>query len=61
MSEHDRREEPIRSPDRDDNLPPNPGPMTRLAHLFIDSRLTPLLAVAMLLIGMFAILLTPRE
>ena len=33
MSEHDRREEPIRSPDRDDNLPPNPGPMTRLAHL----------------------------
>ncbi|HOX24582.1 MAG TPA: efflux RND transporter permease subunit [Candidatus Krumholzibacteria bacterium] len=35
--------------------------MTRLAHLFIDSRLTPLLALAMLLIGLFALALTPRE
>ncbi|MBD3222838.1 MMPL family transporter [bacterium] len=35
--------------------------MTRLAHTFIGSKLTPLLALAMLLIGLFSISLTPRE
>jgi len=43
------------------DLPPNPGPMTRLAHTFVGSKLTPLLALIMLLIGLFAIALTPRE
>ncbi len=43
------------------DLPPNPGPMTRLAHTFVGSKLTPLLAAVMLLIGLFAIALTPRE
>ncbi|MEZ4386237.1 MAG: efflux RND transporter permease subunit [Candidatus Krumholzibacteriia bacterium] len=43
------------------DMPPNPGAMTRLAHTFINSKITPLLAMAMLLIGMFAIVLTPRE
>jgi len=45
----------------DPELPPSPGPMTRLAHMFISSKLTPLLALVMLLIGIFAISLTPRE
>ncbi|MDD5719403.1 MAG: efflux RND transporter permease subunit [Candidatus Krumholzibacteria bacterium] len=45
----------------DTDMPPNPGAMTRLANLFINSRLTPLLVAAMLLIGLFAISLTPRE
>jgi multidrug efflux pump subunit AcrB len=44
-----------------DDMPPSPGAMTRLAHSFINSKLTPLLALAMLLIGLFAIALTPRE
>jgi multidrug efflux pump subunit AcrB len=43
------------------DMPPNPGPMTRLANAFIGSKITPLLALAMLLIGLFAISLTPRE
>jgi multidrug efflux pump subunit AcrB len=46
---------------RPGDLPPNPGAMTRLASMFIGSRLTPLLVLAMLLIGLFAISLTPRE
>jgi multidrug efflux pump subunit AcrB len=33
----------------------------RLAHAFIDSKLTPLLMLAALLIGIFATFLTPRE
>ncbi|MCI0625531.1 MAG: efflux RND transporter permease subunit [Acidobacteria bacterium] len=33
----------------------------RVAHAFIDSRLTPLLIVASLLIGLFAVAQTPRE
>jgi len=43
------------------DLPPGAGAMTRLAHVFITSKLTPLLALAMLLIGLFALALTPRE
>ncbi|MGA2237573.1 MAG: hypothetical protein ABSG23_19105, partial [Terriglobales bacterium] len=33
----------------------------RIAHTFIDSKLTPLIIVAALLLGAFAILETPRE
>jgi multidrug efflux pump subunit AcrB len=33
----------------------------RVAHAFIDSRLTPLVIVASLLIGLFAVVQTPRE
>ena len=33
----------------------------RVAHAFIDSRLTPLIIVASLLIGLFAVAKTPRE
>src|SRR5207253_10870912 len=33
----------------------------RIAHAFIDSKLTPLIIVAALLLGAFAILETPRE
>jgi multidrug efflux pump subunit AcrB len=33
----------------------------RIAHAFIDSKLTPLVIVAALLIGAFSILKTPRE
>src|SRR5574342_217499 len=37
------------------------GPSGRLAARFIDSKLTPLIIVAILLVGVFAVLLTPRE
>ncbi len=47
--------------DHGDDMPPRAGVMTRLAATFIDSRLTPLLVVAMILIGVFAVVLTPRE
>ncbi len=47
--------------DHDDVMPPRAGVMTRLAATFIDSRLTPLLVLAMILIGVFAVMLTPRE
>ncbi len=48
------------------SLEPEPytGPLGlagRLARLFIDSRLTPLVVVASLLLGIFAIIATPRE
>ena len=33
----------------------------RLAHAFIDSRLTPLLVVASILLGVGAVILLPRE
>ncbi|MBI4735112.1 MAG: efflux RND transporter permease subunit, partial [candidate division NC10 bacterium] len=33
----------------------------RMARTFIDSRLTPLVVVASMLLGIFAILATPRE
>ena len=33
----------------------------KIAHAFINSRLTPLVIVASLLLGVFAILQTPRE
>jgi len=37
------------------------GPAGRLSRFFIDSKLTPLLVAAALILGMFAVLLTPRE
>ncbi|MBI4571749.1 MAG: efflux RND transporter permease subunit [candidate division NC10 bacterium] len=43
---------------------PYTGPLGlagRMAHSFIDSRLTPLIVVASLLLGIFAVLATPRE
>ena len=33
----------------------------RIAHRFLDNQLTPLLALAALLMGLFAVLVTPRE
>jgi len=33
----------------------------RLAGLFVGSKLTPLIIIASLLLGLFAVLLTPRE
>ncbi|MGC1650021.1 MAG: hypothetical protein WA741_29710, partial [Candidatus Sulfotelmatobacter sp.] len=33
----------------------------RIAHTFVDSKLTPLVIVAALLLGAFSILKTPRE
>jgi multidrug efflux pump subunit AcrB len=45
---------------------PNPSPRApriagRIAHIFIQSKLTPLAIVAALLVGVFSILQTPRE
>jgi multidrug efflux pump subunit AcrB len=37
------------------------GPSGRIARAFQDSRLTPLLALVALLLGVFAVLVTPRE
>ncbi len=39
----------------------NPGIAGRLAALFLHSRLTPLLVLASVLLGVFAVLVTPRE
>ncbi len=37
------------------------GPATRLAKAFINSKLTPLMMIALVILGLFAIWLTPRE
>jgi multidrug efflux pump subunit AcrB len=42
-------------------MTPSLGPAGKVAHFFIDSKLTPLLILASLLLGAFAVLLTPRE
>jgi multidrug efflux pump subunit AcrB len=42
-------------------MPSGLGPAGRLAQLFIDSKLTPLMMFAALAIGIAAITLTPRE
>jgi multidrug efflux pump subunit AcrB len=42
-------------------MTPSLGPAGKVAHFFIDSKLTPLLIIASLLVGAFAVLLTPRE
>ncbi len=41
--------------------PAPPGLAGRLAHSFIDSKLTPLIVIASILLGAFAIIATPRE
>ncbi|MBC7173953.1 MAG: efflux RND transporter permease subunit, partial [Polyangiaceae bacterium] len=41
--------------------PEQNGPSRRLASLFIDSKLTPLVALVSLALGVFAVLTTPRE
>ena len=43
------------------SLPPASGFAGRLASFFIDSRLTPILVAASLLLGLFAVLMLPRE
>ncbi len=43
------------------NSPRRLGVSGRLAHAFLDSQLTPLLALTALLAGLFAVLVTPRE
>ncbi|MCS6316299.1 MAG: efflux RND transporter permease subunit, partial [Nitrospira sp.] len=40
---------------------PSLGVSGRLAALFVDSKLTPLIIMASLLLGLFAVILTPRE
>ena len=39
----------------------NRGLAGKIAHAFIDSRLTPLVIIGSLLLGLFSILQTPRE
>jgi multidrug efflux pump subunit AcrB len=41
--------------------PPEPGLAGRLAALFIDSKLTPIAVIASILLGLFAVLMLPRE
>jgi len=45
------------------SVPPQPllGAAGRIARVFQSSALTPLLAIAALLLGVFAVLVTPRE
>ncbi len=38
-----------------------PGLSGRIAALFIGSKLTPLIIVGVLLLGLFAVIVTPRE
>ncbi|MBD3867798.1 MAG: efflux RND transporter permease subunit [Acidobacteria bacterium] len=37
------------------------GPAGRIAHFFIESKLTPLIVVAAMILGVFAVMNTPRE
>jgi multidrug efflux pump subunit AcrB len=37
------------------------GPAGKIAHFFIDSKLTPLIVLASILLGLFAVVQTPRE
>ena len=43
------------------DVSPPRGVAGRVAHAFIDSKLTPLIIVAAVLLGMAALLLLPRE
>ena len=43
------------------NTPSMHGLAGRIAHAFIDSKLTPLIVVASVLLGAFAVLMLPRE
>lgn len=44
-----------------DPSPPAPGLAGRLAAYFIDSKLTPIAVIASILLGLFAVLMLPRE
>ena len=37
------------------------GPAGRIAHFFIDSKLTPLIIIASIFLGLFAVIALPRE
>ena len=43
------------------SLPPSLGLAGRIAHTFVDSKLTPLFVIASVLLGVFAVALLPRE
>jgi multidrug efflux pump subunit AcrB len=45
----------------ENSKPPEPGLAGRLAALFIDSKLTPIAVIASILLGLFAVLMLPRE
>ena len=49
---------PSQKPDRPTHVL---GVAGRIAHIFIRSKLTPLVIIAALLVGIFSILQTPRE
>jgi len=42
-------------------MKPEPGVMEGIVRAFVDSKLTPLILLAVLLLGLFALLATPRE
>nr|MCU0782207.1 efflux RND transporter permease subunit [Akkermansiaceae bacterium] len=44
-----------------DHHPPGPGLAGRFARAFIDSKLTPLVVLASVLLGLFALVMLPRE
>lgn len=43
------------------DIPPNMGPSGRIARIFQDSRLTPLLATVSIIAGLLAVVITPKE
>jgi len=47
--------------DNNDNNLPRYGGATGLAQTFINSKITPLLILATVMLGVFALMLTPRE
>ena len=58
----------VLGPEDDDDVPPAAGPPARrlglsgrIARRFLSNQLTPLLALTALLMGVFAVLVTPRE
>ena len=40
---------------------PGIGPAGKIARFFIESKLTPLIVLGSLILGVFAVMLTPRE
>jgi len=48
-------------PDPADPTPARPGVSGRIAAFFLTARITPLLALVALLLGLFAVMVTPRE
>ncbi|WP_308419609.1 hypothetical protein [Chitinimonas koreensis] len=43
------------------SAPARLGPAGRIAAFFLEAQITPLLALVALLLGLFAVLVTPRE